>query len=101
MQYRTLGGTDLELSAVGFGVWTVSTTWWGITDEDYGVDLLRQAYDLGITFFDTADTYGNGIYQETVSLLAPGCLEKLTDEVGQAIATLLPKRGQDSLLPGG
>ena len=60
MQYRTLGGTDLELSAVGFGVWTVSTTWWGITDEDYGVDLLRQAYDLGITFFDTADTYGNG-----------------------------------------
>ena len=60
MKYRALGRTDLQLSAVGFGVWTVSTAWWGITDEDYGVDLLRQAYDLGITFFDTADTYGNG-----------------------------------------
>src|SRR3990172_3412849 len=60
MKYRNLPNTDLKLSAVGFGVWTVSTTWWGITDENYGVDLLRQAYDLGITFFDTADTYGNG-----------------------------------------
>lgn len=48
------------MSAVGFGLWTVSTTWWGITDDEYGVDLLRKAYDLGITFFDTADTYGNG-----------------------------------------
>jgi aryl-alcohol dehydrogenase-like predicted oxidoreductase len=57
---RKLGNTHLELSAVGFGVWTVSTTWWGITDEQYGLHLLRKAYDSGITFFDTADTYGNG-----------------------------------------
>ncbi|MBI1885776.1 MAG: aldo/keto reductase [Chloroflexi bacterium] len=60
MQYRKLGNSDLTASAVGFGVWTVSTTWWGITDEEYGLGLLRRAYDLGVTFFDTADTYGNG-----------------------------------------
>ena len=60
MKYRTLGNTDLEISEVGFGVWTVGTTWWGITDEDFGINLLRKAYDAGITFFDTADTYGNG-----------------------------------------
>ena len=60
MKYRKLGSTDLHLSTVGFGVWTVSTNWWGITDDQHGIDLLRQAYDLGITFFDTADTYGNG-----------------------------------------
>jgi aryl-alcohol dehydrogenase-like predicted oxidoreductase len=60
MKYRNLPNTDLKLSAVGFGVWTVSTTWWGIDDDNYSVRLLRQAYDLGITFFDTADTYGNG-----------------------------------------
>jgi aryl-alcohol dehydrogenase-like predicted oxidoreductase len=60
MQYRTLGNTDLRLSAVGFGVWTVSTSWWGVTDEALGVDLLRKAHELGVTFFDTADTYGNG-----------------------------------------
>ena len=60
MKYRNLGSSDLRVSAVGFGLWTVSTSWWGITDEDYGVDLIRQAYQRGITFFDTADTYGNG-----------------------------------------
>jgi aryl-alcohol dehydrogenase-like predicted oxidoreductase len=38
----------------------VSTGWWGIKDDDYAVDLLRKAYDAGITFFDTADTYGSG-----------------------------------------
>jgi aryl-alcohol dehydrogenase-like predicted oxidoreductase len=61
MQYRTLGNTDLQLSAVGFGVWTVATSWWGITDHDQGVNLLRKAHEQGITFFDTADTYGNGL----------------------------------------
>lgn len=60
MQYRKLGNTDLTVSAVGFGVWTVGSTWWGITDEDFGVDLLRQAFDLGITFFDNGDSYGDG-----------------------------------------
>lgn len=60
MKYRNLPNTDLKLSAVGFGVWTVSTTWWGIDDDAYAVDLLRKAHDLGVTFFDTADTYGNG-----------------------------------------
>ncbi|MGB2695218.1 MAG: aldo/keto reductase, partial [Dehalococcoidia bacterium] len=60
MKYRTLGRTNLKVSAIGFGVWSVSTTWWGVTDDDFGVALLRKAYDAGINFFDTADTYGNG-----------------------------------------
>lgn len=60
MQYRTFPGTDLHVSAVGFGVWTVATTWWGITDRAVGIDLLRRALDLGVTFFDTADTYDDG-----------------------------------------
>jgi len=60
VQYRKLGNTDLTVSAVGFGVWTVGSTWWGITEEDYGVALLRQAFDLGITFFDNGDSYGDG-----------------------------------------
>ena len=60
MQYRTLGESGLRISTVGFGVWTVSTTWWGIKDDAVGIDLLRKAFDLGITFYDTADTYGDG-----------------------------------------
>ena len=48
------------LSEVGFGVWSVATTWWGVTDRDFGVKLLREARDRGITFFDTAPAYGDG-----------------------------------------
>ena len=60
MQTRMLGDTGREVSAVGFGVWTVATTMWGITDEAVGLHLLRRALDLGITFYDTADVYGDG-----------------------------------------
>ena len=71
MKYRTIGNTDVKVSEVGFGVWTVSTSWWGITDEAFGIKLLQQAFDLGITFFDTADTYGNGL-GETILAKALG-----------------------------
>ena len=71
MKQRHIGTTDVSVSEIGFGVWTVSTTWWGITDEAVGIRLLQQAYDLGITFFDTADTYGNGL-GETILAKALG-----------------------------
>ena len=62
MKYRTLKGTDLQVSEVGFGVWTVGTKMWGVADEDYdtGIRLLQRALKLGINFFDTADVYGDG-----------------------------------------
>jgi len=71
MRYRPIPQTDLTVSEVGFGVWTVSTTWWGVTDEAIGIRLLQRAFDLGITFFDTADTYGNGL-GETILAKALG-----------------------------
>ena len=61
MRYRTFGETDLLASEVGFGVWTVGTTMWGIKDESVGIDLVQRALDLGITFYDTADVYGDGL----------------------------------------
>ena len=60
MEYRKINGTPLTVSAVGFGVWTVGTTWWGVKDRNVGIALLRRAFDLGVTFFDTADTYTSG-----------------------------------------
>ncbi|MBM3945246.1 MAG: aldo/keto reductase [SAR202 cluster bacterium] len=67
MKYRTLGSTGLTVSEVGFGVWSVSTNWWGKIDEDTGIKLLRKAFDLGITLFDTADTYGDGYGEEILA----------------------------------
>lgn len=60
MQRRTLGSSGVEVSAVGFGVWTLATGWWGEYTDDEAVALLRHARERGITFFDTADTYGEG-----------------------------------------
>ncbi|MGH2403649.1 MAG: aldo/keto reductase [bacterium] len=60
MKHRTIGNTGISVSTVGFGLWTISTGWWGIEDDQRGINLLREAYDAGVTFFDTADTYGNG-----------------------------------------
>ena len=60
MKYRQLGSTDLQLSEVGFGVWTLTTGWWGKHDEADVVRLLRLGHELGITFFDNADVYGDG-----------------------------------------
>ena len=60
MKYRRLGHTELLVSEIGFGVWTVSTGGWGEKTDEEAVSLLRRALDRGITFFDTADTYGAG-----------------------------------------
>ncbi len=60
MRKRRVQGTDIIISEVGFGVWSVATTWWGVRDEALARNLLAAAYDLGITFFDTADIYGAG-----------------------------------------
>jgi aryl-alcohol dehydrogenase-like predicted oxidoreductase len=60
MKYRNLAGTDVQVSEVGFGVWTLTTGWWGEHGEDEVVRMLRLAFDLGVTFFDNADVYGNG-----------------------------------------
>jgi aryl-alcohol dehydrogenase-like predicted oxidoreductase len=60
MRYRALKGTNLQLSELGFGTWTVSTGWWGTYTDDQARDLVRAAIDRGINYIDTADAYGNG-----------------------------------------
>ena len=60
MKHRTLGTSDVQVSEVGFGVWTLATGWWGDYTDDEAVRLLQHGLDRGITFYDTADTYGEG-----------------------------------------
>ena len=76
MKYRRLPNTDLQLSEVGFGLWTVSTGWWGQFTEAEAVRLMRKAFDLGITLFDAADTYGNGLSEELLAKAFPTPAER-------------------------
>ncbi len=55
---RTLGATSaLEVSSLGLGCMGMSE-FYGTTDEQTGIDTIRRALDLGVTFLDTADMYG-------------------------------------------
>ncbi len=56
MHYRRFGDTKLEVSEVGFGVWTLASDWWGTVDEPRA--LLHAALATGINFLDTAPVYG-------------------------------------------
>ncbi len=67
MKYRKLGTTELDVSEVGFGVRTVSTNWWGKIEEADGIRLMQRAHDIGISYFDTADAYGEGYGEEILA----------------------------------
>ena len=62
MKYRSFpGAPGVSVSEVGFGTWTISTGWWGEKTDAEAVAMLRRSHDEhGLTFFDAADTYGNG-----------------------------------------
>ncbi len=67
MKYRTYPNSSVEVSELGFGLWTTATDWWGAMTDDDAVAMLHEARDLGITLFDAADTYGNGRSEEQLA----------------------------------
>jgi aryl-alcohol dehydrogenase-like predicted oxidoreductase len=67
VKFRTYKNTDLTVSEVGFGLWTIATGWWGNFTEGEAIGLMHKAFDLGITLFDAADTYGNGLSEELIA----------------------------------
>ena len=71
MRFRSYKNTDLLVSEVGFGMWTISTGWWGHYTEGEAIALMHKAFDLGITLFDAADTYGNGLSEEYIAKAFP------------------------------
>lgn len=66
MEYRTLAGTDLKLSALTFGAWAAGGWMWGTTERKDALEAIRASYDNGITSIDTAPIYGQGNSEEIV-----------------------------------
>lgn len=58
MQKRILGKSGLEVSALGLGCMGLSFGYGPATDKKDAVDLIRTAYEKGVSFFDTAEVYG-------------------------------------------
>jgi aryl-alcohol dehydrogenase-like predicted oxidoreductase len=96
MKYRNLAGTDIEVSEVGFGVWTVSTGWWGEVNDERSVRLLRRAFEKGINYFDTADTYGSGLGETLLADAFGGIREEvvISTKIGYDFYNHTQRRGQ-------
>lgn len=94
MEYRTIGNTDLRVSAVGFGTWTLVSDWWGRTDDPHA--MIAAALDAGVNFIDTAPVYGADGAGETI--LAPYLTARddivLTTKVGYDISAERKYPGQ-------
>jgi aryl-alcohol dehydrogenase-like predicted oxidoreductase len=58
MQTRTLGNTNLKVSALGLGCMGMSFSYGVVHDDNEMIALMHKAVDLGVTFFDTAEVYG-------------------------------------------
>lgn len=72
MQFRAIGKSNLEVSALGFGCMGLSFGFGPPVEKSYGIKVIREAVDLGVTFFDTAEIYGPFTNEELVGeALAP------------------------------
>lgn len=78
MKYKILGKSDIKVSEIGFGAWTIALDWWGKKiEDDEAKRMLKKAYDLGINFFETADMYGKGKSEKIIGEV----FKKMRDDV--------------------
>ncbi|QLC34772.1 aldo/keto reductase (plasmid) [Halarchaeum sp. CBA1220] len=64
MEYTTLGSTGMSVSEICLGCMSFGTGSDWMLDEDEAEEIIERAIDLGINFFDTANTYSNGESEE-------------------------------------
>ncbi len=80
MIYRKFGKTGLKVSEIGYGAWGIGgpamageiPIGWGNVDDNTSIKALEKAYDLGVTFYDTADFYGLGHSEELIGKTLSG-----------------------------
>src|SRR4051794_29018716 len=93
MRTRTLGRTGRQVSEVGFGAWQIGADW-GEVEEDAALATLHAAADAGVTFFDTADVYGDGRSERLVGRLAK---ERAAQGAPVTVATKMGRRAEQTV----
>ncbi|MGC4102915.1 aldo/keto reductase [Ferruginibacter sp.] len=77
MQFRTLGKTGFNISAISLGTWQVGGKWGAAFSDNNADEILNKAIDSGINFIDTADVYGDGLSEKAVGRLVKNRKEKI------------------------
>jgi aryl-alcohol dehydrogenase-like predicted oxidoreductase len=70
MKFRKLGRTDLNVSEIGYGMWGMGKNQWRDAEDPQSRASLKQAFDLGVNFYDTALAYGEGHSESLLSDLS-------------------------------
>ena len=105
MQYRELGRTGIKVSVIGFGAWAIggaaeasgTPLGWGRTSDDESLAAIRRARDLGVNFFDTADSYGFGRSESLLGIVLSRTRQEVVlatnpNMTGEATAAFLADR---------
>jgi aryl-alcohol dehydrogenase-like predicted oxidoreductase len=77
MQFRELGKTGMNVSAISIGTWQVGGKWGSEFDHANADKILNKAIDSGINFIDTADVYGDGESEKAVGRIVRNRSEKI------------------------
>lgn len=72
MEYRKLGNTDLELSAITYGAFAIGGTMWGGNEQKDSIASVKASIDHGVTTLDTAPFYGFGLSEEMIGQAIQG-----------------------------
>lgn len=73
MEYRTLGTTGEQVSALVLGAWQFGKANWTDVEDNESIDTMREAIDAGINMIDTAAAYGDGYSEEVVGRAVRDC----------------------------
>ena len=94
MQTRKLG--QLDVSALGLGCMGLSFAFGPPTDRPEAIKLIRAAYERGVTFFDTAEVYGQGLNEEVVGEALAPMRDQVVIATKFGIRDGIPTKGPDS-----
>lgn len=84
---RHLGSSDLQVSPIGLGCWqfsqrrTLAGKFWSMVEDEEIAAIIKASMDLGINWFDTAESYGNGVSERALA----GALQSLDVEPGEVV----------------
>jgi aryl-alcohol dehydrogenase-like predicted oxidoreductase len=86
MQHRTLGRTGRDVSVIGLGTWQLGADWGQVSEADARA-VLDASFASGVTFFDTADVYGDGRSESII-----GGWMRDNPDAGVTVATKMGRR---------
>ncbi|MCF6403743.1 aldo/keto reductase [Chitinophaga filiformis] len=72
MEYRTLGNTDLQLSAITYGAFAIGGNMWGGNEKKDSIAAVQASLENGVTTIDTAPFYGFGLSEELIGTAIKG-----------------------------